>query len=119
MLTWSTATTPSSSPRRRFTSKRLTRSRTEMDAPAVMRPSLASPATTLSQCRTRTILSRRASSRGRRPIGPEPPWEVAVPVHHAVLALLAAGPSHGYELKQQFEDAVGPQWGSPNIGHLY
>lgn len=42
-----------------------------------------------------------------------------MPVHHAVLALLADGPSHGYELKQQFEDAVGPQWGSPNIGHLY
>lgn len=40
-------------------------------------------------------------------------------VHHAVLGLLAAGPSHGYELKASFEEAIGPQWGELNIGHLY
>lgn len=38
---------------------------------------------------------------------------------HAVLALLAEGPSYGYELKANFEDAVGPQWGGLNIGHVY
>jgi DNA-binding PadR family transcriptional regulator len=42
-----------------------------------------------------------------------------VPIHHAVLGLLAEGPSYGYELKGRFEDAVGPQWGELNIGHLY
>ncbi|GIJ80127.1 DNA-binding transcriptional regulator, PadR family [Micromonospora phaseoli] len=40
-------------------------------------------------------------------------------IQHAVLALLARGPSYGYELKGSFEDAVGPQWGALNIGHLY
>lgn len=42
-----------------------------------------------------------------------------MPLHHAVLALLNEGPSHGYELKGRFEEAVGPQWGGLNIGHLY
>jgi DNA-binding PadR family transcriptional regulator len=42
-----------------------------------------------------------------------------VPIHHAVLALLEDGPSYGYELKASFEEAVGPQWGPLNIGHLY
>jgi DNA-binding PadR family transcriptional regulator len=42
-----------------------------------------------------------------------------MPIQHAVLSLLSAGPSHGYELKSAFEQAVGPQWGSLNIGHLY
>ena len=42
-----------------------------------------------------------------------------VPIHHAVLGLLAEGPSYGYELKATFEDAIGPQWGQLNIGHLY
>ncbi|MGH2590476.1 MAG: PadR family transcriptional regulator [Actinomycetota bacterium] len=42
-----------------------------------------------------------------------------MPIHHAVLAILAAGPSHGYELKATFEEAIGPQWGELNIGHLY
>ncbi|HEX6419325.1 MAG TPA: PadR family transcriptional regulator [Acidimicrobiales bacterium] len=42
-----------------------------------------------------------------------------MPIHHAVLSLLAEGPSHGYELKARFEEAVGPQWGPLNIGHLY
>ncbi|GIH06453.1 PadR family transcriptional regulator [Rhizocola hellebori] len=42
-----------------------------------------------------------------------------MPIHHAVLSLLRAGPSHGYELKNAFEAAVGPQWGPLNIGHLY
>jgi DNA-binding PadR family transcriptional regulator len=40
-------------------------------------------------------------------------------LHHAVLALLAVKPAHGYELKGSFEDAVGDQWGGLNIGHLY
>lgn len=42
-----------------------------------------------------------------------------MPLHHAVLALLAAKPTHGYELKGSFEQAVGDQWGGLNIGHLY
>jgi DNA-binding PadR family transcriptional regulator len=42
-----------------------------------------------------------------------------MPLHHAVLALLAAKPAHGYELKSSFEHAVGDQWGGLNIGHLY
>ncbi len=42
-----------------------------------------------------------------------------MPLHHAVLALLSNSPSYGYELKARFEDAVGPQWGEVNIGHLY
>jgi DNA-binding PadR family transcriptional regulator len=42
-----------------------------------------------------------------------------MPIQHAVLALLRNGPSHGYELKNAFEQAVGPQWGALNIGHLY
>jgi DNA-binding PadR family transcriptional regulator len=42
-----------------------------------------------------------------------------MPLHHAVLSLLDEGPSYGYELKAQFEEAVGPQWGPLNIGHLY
>ncbi|HCG03251.1 MAG TPA: PadR family transcriptional regulator [Chloroflexi bacterium] len=42
-----------------------------------------------------------------------------MPIHHAVLALLADGPSYGYELKGRFEESVGPQWGDLNIGHLY
>jgi len=42
-----------------------------------------------------------------------------VPIHHAVLSLLADGASYGYELKSRFENAVGPQWGNLNIGHLY
>ena len=42
-----------------------------------------------------------------------------MPLHHAVLALLAAEPAHGYALKGSFEQAVGKQWGGLNIGHLY
>ena len=42
-----------------------------------------------------------------------------MPIQHAVLALLAHGESHGYEIKTSFEDAVGPQWGELNIGHVY
>lgn len=40
-------------------------------------------------------------------------------LQHAVLALLANGPSHGYELKSAFEEAIGPQWGTLNVGRLY
>ena len=32
-----------------------------------------------------------------------------MPMHHAVLALLADGESHGYEIKASFEDAVGQE----------
>jgi DNA-binding PadR family transcriptional regulator len=42
-----------------------------------------------------------------------------MPLHHAVLALLAAKPAHGYELRTSFEQSVGEQWGGLNIGHLY
>ncbi|MFI6565209.1 PadR family transcriptional regulator [Streptomyces sp. NPDC050534] len=42
-----------------------------------------------------------------------------MPLQHAVLALLKQRPSHGYELKAQFEETIGPQWGGLNIGHLY
>jgi DNA-binding PadR family transcriptional regulator len=42
-----------------------------------------------------------------------------MPIQHAVLALLAQGDSYGYELRAEFERAVGPQWGELNIGHLY
>ena len=42
-----------------------------------------------------------------------------MPLHHAVLALLADKPAHGYELRASFEQAVGDQWGGLNIGHLY
>ena len=42
-----------------------------------------------------------------------------MPIHHAVLALLNDRPSYGYELKAEFEAAVGPQWGELNIGHVY
>ena len=40
-------------------------------------------------------------------------------LQHAVLALLAGKPAHGYGLKSSFEQAVGDQWGGLNIGHLY
>ncbi|HTW20079.1 MAG TPA: PadR family transcriptional regulator [Mycobacteriales bacterium] len=42
-----------------------------------------------------------------------------MPLHHAVLALIADSPTHGYELRSRFEEAVGDQWGGLNIGHLY
>ena len=42
-----------------------------------------------------------------------------MPLQHAVLALLAAKPAHGYELRNSFQQAVGEQWGGLNIGHLY
>lgn len=42
-----------------------------------------------------------------------------MPIHHAVLGLLAKGPSYGYELKSNFERAIGPQWGELNIGQIY
>jgi DNA-binding PadR family transcriptional regulator len=42
-----------------------------------------------------------------------------MPLHHALLSLLADGESYGYELRSAFERSVGPQWGALNIGHLY
>ena len=42
-----------------------------------------------------------------------------MPIQHAVLAMLAGGESHGYELRAEFEQAIGPQWGELSISHLY
>ena len=42
-----------------------------------------------------------------------------MPLHHALLSLLADGENYGYELKGAFDRSVGPQWGALNIGHLY
>jgi DNA-binding PadR family transcriptional regulator len=42
-----------------------------------------------------------------------------MPIQHAVLALLEGVASYGYELRAQFKESVGPQWGDLNIGHLY
>ena len=42
-----------------------------------------------------------------------------MPIQHAVLAFLSEGESYGYELRAEFERAIGPQWGEFNIGHLY
>lgn len=42
-----------------------------------------------------------------------------MPIHHAVLALLNDRESYGYELRGAFTEAIGPQWGNFNIGHLY
>ena len=39
-------------------------------------------------------------------------------VRHAILALLASGPAHGYELKADFEAATGSGW-PLNIGQVY
>lgn len=36
-----------------------------------------------------------------------------------LLALLACGPAHGYELKRDFEAAFGTVWGPLNIGQVY
>lgn len=42
-----------------------------------------------------------------------------MPIQHAVLAMLSGGESHGYELRAEFEEAIGPQWGDLSISHLY
>jgi DNA-binding PadR family transcriptional regulator len=42
-----------------------------------------------------------------------------MPIQHAVLSLLSQGDSYGYELRTRFEEGIGPQWGSLNVGHLY
>jgi DNA-binding PadR family transcriptional regulator len=38
---------------------------------------------------------------------------------YALLALLAGGPAHGYELKQAFEARFGAVWPPVNIGQVY
>jgi DNA-binding PadR family transcriptional regulator len=38
---------------------------------------------------------------------------------YPLLALLAAGPAHGYELKQSFEGRFGAVWPPVNIGQVY
>lgn len=38
---------------------------------------------------------------------------------YPLLALLAAGPAHGYELKQSFEARFGAVWPPVNIGQIY
>jgi DNA-binding PadR family transcriptional regulator len=40
-------------------------------------------------------------------------------VKYPLLALLAAGPAHGYELKQSFEARFGAVWPPVNIGQIY
>jgi DNA-binding PadR family transcriptional regulator len=42
-----------------------------------------------------------------------------VALHHSVLALLADGPSHGYEVRARFDALVGDAWGPVNIGQVY
>jgi DNA-binding PadR family transcriptional regulator len=44
--------------------------------------------------------------------------EVAVSVRHSLLALLSAGPMHGYGLKTEFEAATGDVW-PLNVGQVY
>ncbi|NBE53658.1 PadR family transcriptional regulator [Streptomyces boluensis] len=36
-----------------------------------------------------------------------------------LLALLAHGPAHGYELKQDLEQLLGPEYPQPNVGQIY
>jgi DNA-binding PadR family transcriptional regulator len=38
---------------------------------------------------------------------------------YPLLALLASGPGHGYELKQSFESRFGSVWPPVNIGQIY
>jgi DNA-binding PadR family transcriptional regulator len=38
---------------------------------------------------------------------------------YPLLALLASGPAHGYELKQSFENRFGAVWPRVNIGQIY
>lgn len=40
-------------------------------------------------------------------------------MRHAFLALLAAGPAHGYELRQSFEEAFEGIWPPINAGQIY
>lgn len=42
-----------------------------------------------------------------------------MPLHHALLSLLAERDSYGYELKPRWESLAGPQWGPVNIGNIY
>jgi DNA-binding PadR family transcriptional regulator len=44
--------------------------------------------------------------------------EVLVSVRHSLLALLSAGPMHGYGLKTEFEAATGDIW-PLNVGQVY
>jgi DNA-binding PadR family transcriptional regulator len=44
--------------------------------------------------------------------------EVPVSVRHSLLALLSAGPMHGYGLKTEFEAATGDVW-PLNVGQVY
>ena len=41
-----------------------------------------------------------------------------MPVRHSLLALLSAGPTHGYGLKTEFEAATGDVW-PLNVGQVY
>ncbi len=40
-------------------------------------------------------------------------------MRNALLALLAEGPTHGYELKLAFERVFGAVWGAINVGQIY
>ncbi|MFG2884747.1 PadR family transcriptional regulator [Streptomyces sp. NPDC048297] len=40
-------------------------------------------------------------------------------MRQALLALLARGPAHGYELKQELEQLLGSAYPQPNVGQIY
>ena len=40
-------------------------------------------------------------------------------MRHVFLALLAAGPAHGYELKRRYDALFGAVWGPINVGQIY
>src|SRR6266536_1269635 len=71
---------------------------------------------------------QRPCPRGRRAVDPHAPgchtryailgMEVLVSVRHSLLALLSAGPMHGYGLKTEFEAATGDIW-PLNVGQVY
>src|SRR5579875_3534347 len=42
-----------------------------------------------------------------------------MPLPQALLAVLARGPNHGYELKSLLEADLGPGWAPINVGHFY
>ena len=45
--------------------------------------------------------------------------EAADPVKHVLLGLLEAGPAHGYELRQRYDELLGGVTGSINAGQVY
>lgn len=43
----------------------------------------------------------------------------ASPMRNTILALLAAAPAHGYELKRVLEETFGEAWPETNVGQIY